>query len=198
MVSTGLHNRSRLQGHHSTIGVSYKGLHIGQVAKVVAVVQHKRVSLGLSLPPLSAMEVSIGIVGSNTAQVGVVWAGVRLGGQMGSSCDLVGRVEGHNSTVGVGHQASISVSISLTLSEVVVASMEVWAGVRLGGQMGRSCDLVGRVEGHNSAVGVVHQASISVSISLTLSEVVVASVVVWAGVRLGGQMGSSCDLVGRV
>merc|ERR1712002_146889 len=107
------------------------------------------------------MEVSIGIVGSNTVQVGVV---------------------GDNGTVGVGHQASISV----TLSEVVVASMVVWAGVRLGGQMGSSCDLVGRVKGHNSAVGVVHQASISVSISLTLSEVVVASVVVWAGVRLGG------------
>merc|ERR1711872_256377 len=125
----------------------------------------------------------------------VVWAGVRLGGQMGSSCDLVGRVEGHNSAVGVVHQASISISISLTLSKVVVASMVVWVGVRLGGQMGSSCDLVGRVKGHNSAVGVVHQASISVSI--TLSEVVVASMVVWAGVRLGGQMGSSCDLVGR-
>merc|ERR1712002_1216016 len=125
------------------------------------------------------MEVSIGIVGSNTVQVGVV---------------------GDNGTIGVGHQASISVSvsISLTLSEVVVASVVVWAGVRLGGQMGSSCDLVGRVEGHNSAVGVGHQASISVSISLTLSEVVVASMVVWAGVRLGGQMGSSCDLVGRV
>merc|ERR1712212_1318490 len=106
------------------------------------------------------MEVSIGIVGSNTVQVGVV---------------------GDNGTVGVGHQASIS----LTLSEVVVASVVVWACVHLGGQMGSSCDLVGRVEGHNSAVGVVHQASISVSISLTLSEVVVASVVVWAGVRLG-------------
>merc|ERR1712234_9625 len=88
------------------------------------------------------MEVSIGIVGSNTVQVGVV---------------------GDNGTVGVGHQASISVSISLTLSEVVVASMVVWAGVRLGGQMGSSCDLVGRVEGHNSAVGVVHQASTSVA-----------------------------------
>merc|ERR1712033_13206 len=115
---------------------------------------------------------------------------------MGSSCDLVGRVNGHNSAVGGVHQASISISI--TLSEVVVASVVVWAGVRLGGQMGSSCDLVGRVKGHNSAVGVVHQASISVSISLTLSEVVVASMVVWAGVRLGGQMGSSCDLVGRV
>merc|ERR1712180_539525 len=114
------------------------------------------------------MEVSIGIVGSNTVQVGVV---------------------GDNGTVGIGHQASISVSISLTLSEVVVASVVVWAGVRLGGQMGSSGDLVGRVNGHNSAVGVVHQASISVSISLTLSEVVVASVIVWAGVRLGGQMG---------
>merc|ERR1711917_45931 len=107
-------------------------------------------------------------------------------------------VVGDNGTVGIGHQASISVSISLTLSEVVVASVVVWAGVHLGGQMGSSCDLVGRVNGHNSAVGVVHQAGISVSISLTLSEVVVASVVVWAGVRLGGQMGSSCDLVGRV
>merc|ERR1711915_83463 len=106
------------------------------------------------------MEVSIGIVGS--VQVGVV---------------------GDNGTVGIGHQASISV----TLSEVVVASVVVWAGVHLGGQMGSSCDLVGRVNRHNSAVGVVLQTSISVSISLTLSKVVVASVVVWAGVRLGGQ-----------
>merc|ERR1712042_346402 len=163
MVSTGLHNRSRLQGHHSTIGVSYKGLHIGQVAKVVAVVQHKRVSLGLSLPPLSAMEVSIGIVGSNTVQVGVV---------------------GDNGTVGVGHQASISISISLTLSEVVVASMVVWAGVRLGAQMGSSCDLVGRVKGHNSAVGVVHQASISVSISRW------AAVATW----LAGSRGTTAPL----
>merc|ERR1711872_35876 len=88
------------------------------------------------------MEVSIGIVGSNTVQVGVV---------------------GDNGTVGVGHQASISVSISLTLSKVVVASVVVWAGIHLVGQMGSSCDLVGRVEGHNSAVGVVHQASISVA-----------------------------------
>merc|ERR1712215_540992 len=88
------------------------------------------------------MEVSIGIVGSNTVQVGVV---------------------GDNGTVGIGHQASVSVSISLTLSKVVVASVVVWAGVRLGGQMGSSCDLVGRVNRHNSAVGVVHQTGTSVA-----------------------------------
>merc|ERR1719474_1766136 len=88
------------------------------------------------------MEVSIGVVGSNTVQGGVV---------------------GDNGTVGIGHQASISVSISLTLSKVVVASVVVWAGVRLGGQRGSSCDLVGRVNGHNSAVGVVHQTGTSVA-----------------------------------
>merc|ERR1711994_301146 len=112
------------------------------------------------------MEVSIGIVGSNTVQVGVV---------------------GDNGTVGIGHQASISVSISLTLSEVVVASVVVWAGVRLGGQMGSSGDLVGRVNGYNSAVGVVHQTGTSVADNAKEGQVVVASVVVWAGVRLGGQ-----------
>ena len=97
-------------------------------------------------------------------------------------------VVGHQSSVSVGNQAGISLSVGLTLANVV----DTVVG---------SIAVEGRVEGHQGSVGVGNQASISLGIGLTLADVVdaMAGVAEEAeSVALGGQMVGGGGLVGGV
>merc|ERR1719341_2758699 len=120
MVSTGLDNISGLDGDQSSVGVGDEG-------SVGGGVDHG----------------SVDSVGSGSKSS--VQPGLGLGLSLANVVDTVvgsvaveGRVEGHQGSVGVGNQASISLGIGLTLADVVDAMAgvaEEAESVALGGQM---------------------------------------------------------------
>ena len=90
--------RSRLQGNQSAVGVGHQGS-VGSIGVASITVGKTSIQrLGISLPLLAPIQVA-------QASIGVAISVAKtLGGQVGSSGSLIGRVKGHRRSVGIGYQ----------------------------------------------------------------------------------------------
>merc|ERR1712105_571890 len=133
MLSSGIHNRSRLQGHHSAVGMGDQGLVVG-----IAVRRNStgEVTEGLCLTLLLAVQVAVAIVGA--MQVRVVW---------------------DEGAVGVAHQAGIGLSLAQVVGAVVVRHVH-GRGI-LGGQVGVGGSLAGIADNTNENQIVDHGGKFS-------------------------------------
>merc|ERR1719348_2327634 len=149
-----------------------QGLIVGQGVGGVAIsgtVHARKSGVSLSLALAQVVDTSV--------QAAVVWVdtvGV-LAGNVPGGGGLQGGVVGDDGSVGIGHQAGVSLSLGLVLAEIVGTAV-VAAVVRGGAvpvdDVGSGGDLQGGVVGDHSPVGVGHQAGTGIADSTNEDQVV--------------------------
>jgi len=181
MLSSGLDNISGFQRDNSTIRMSHKaGDEIGVRKGVGGSVEKLGISLGISRP----LAIHVGVSSVVT---------IALGGQMGGGGSKVVVVGGDNSAVSVGDQLGVSLGGSFT---VPVHGIGVSIGVvtiALSGKMGGCGGGIGRVQGGDCAISVVHQW-----IRLSRPLAVRIGVSIGVGIGLGSQVSGSGGSIGGV